>query len=159
MQYFTKGVGENPDDIGKKKKSKQKAITKSGEPKPQKIPAALKTNSMNQHDNKLKQPSAVSDDSPDAGSSSEEESLTKDKPNDRYKGSSMEFDDDQGQDKKLKKSKSKPEKGRVMADLSSIQNNDDDIINLNFVRKNINKSEHFGKSSGLEDPSQIYGNS
>ena len=38
MQYFTKGVGENPDDIGKKKKSKQKAITKSGEPKPQKIP-------------------------------------------------------------------------------------------------------------------------
>jgi hypothetical protein len=65
----------------------------------------------------------------------------------------MEFDDDQGQDKKLKKSKSKPEKGRVMADLSSIQNNDDDIINLNFVRKNINKSEHFGKSSGLEDPS------
>jgi hypothetical protein len=71
----------------------------------------------------------------------------------------MEFDEDQDQDqdKKMKKSKSKPEKGRVMADLSSIQNNDDDIINLNFVRKNINKSEHFGKSGGLEDPSKVYG--
>jgi hypothetical protein len=112
---------------------------------------------MTQHDSKLKQPSNVTDDSPDAGSSSEEEeSLTKDKPNERYKGSSMEFDSAEEQQKKMKKSKSKPEKGSVVADLSSIQNNDDDIINLNFVRKNVNKSEHF-KSSGLDDPGKIYG--
>ena len=156
MQYFTKGVGENPDEIGKKKKSKQKAITKSGEPKPQRIPAALKTNSMNSHENKLKQPVNVTDDSPDAGSSSEEDSITKDNVKDRYKGSSMEFDDN-SQDKKIKRSNSKAKKGKVMADLSSIQNNDDDIINLNFVRKNVNKSEHFGKTGGLEDPGKIYG--
>ena len=79
MQYFTKGVGDNPDEIGKKKKSKQKALTKSGEPKPQKIPAASKINNMTQHDNKLKQPSNLSDHSPDAGSSSSDESATKDK--------------------------------------------------------------------------------
>jgi hypothetical protein len=34
MQYFTKGVSDNADENGsKKKKNKMKAITKSGEPK------------------------------------------------------------------------------------------------------------------------------
>ena len=68
----------------------------------------------------------------------------------------MEFDAAEEQQKKMKKSKSS--KPGVMADLSSIQNNDDDIINLNFVRKNVNKSDNF-KAGSLEDPGKVYGTS
>ena len=79
MQYFTKGVSDSVDETGSKKK--KKAITKSGEPKAQKVPAPLKTNNMGQHDNKLKQPGSQSDQSPEAGSSSDEDgSLTKENP-------------------------------------------------------------------------------
>lgn len=58
----------------------------------------------------------------------------------------------------MKRSKSKPERASVMADLSSILKNDDDIINLNFIRKDqkVNKSEHF-KSNTFDDPSKVYG--
>jgi len=43
MQYFTKGVSENPS--GKKKKGKKGAL-KGGETKAQALPAPLKTNNM-----------------------------------------------------------------------------------------------------------------
>ena len=47
MQYFIKGVSDNPG--GKKKKGK-KGAQKAGETKAQALPAPLKTNNMGRHD-------------------------------------------------------------------------------------------------------------
>ena len=71
----------------------------------------------------------------------------------------MDFHSGESSEKK-KRSKSKQEKKSVVADLSSIHKDHDDIINLNFVRKdvtgNINRSEHF-KSTAFDEPSKVYG--
>jgi hypothetical protein len=77
----------------------------------------------------------------------------KSKGNKQDVGSSMEFDAGSQEGMGIGKSKSQIKKNISFGldnNISAIQRDHDDIINLNFNRKN-------NKKDAMEDPSQVYG--